>query len=272
MAKRSLFSRLLDGLRAFRSDKSGNVVITFALAIIPIIGFAGAAVDYSRANSAKAAMQAALDSTALILSKEAQSLNERAAEREGAHLFHGEFQPSGRHEHRGDADLHAAGSRAASRSTWSAAARSRPPSPASGSRPLSIGANSQVVWGMKKLELALALDNTGSMASSQQDDEPEDRREKSADDAEERGQEGRRRQGRDHPVRHHRQSRHRPTRTTTGSTSTRSIATAGNPAAAATRATGRTTGKAACATAPIRMTRRMTAPDNEQEGHAVPGL
>ena len=31
---------------------------------------------------------------------------------------------------------------------------------------VSIGADSQVVWGMKQLELALALDNTGSMASS----------------------------------------------------------------------------------------------------------
>ena len=43
----------------------------FALATLPIIGFVGAAVDYSRANSVKAAMQTALDSTALMLSKEA---------------------------------------------------------------------------------------------------------------------------------------------------------------------------------------------------------
>ena len=75
MTKRSLFSLLLDGLRAFRSDKSGNVMITFALTTIPIIGFTGAAVDYSRANSAKTSMQAALDSTALILSKEAKEIS-----------------------------------------------------------------------------------------------------------------------------------------------------------------------------------------------------
>ena len=41
--------------------------------MIPIIGFVGAAVDYSRANSAKAAMQAAIDSTALMLSKDAST-------------------------------------------------------------------------------------------------------------------------------------------------------------------------------------------------------
>ena len=32
---------------------------------------------------------------------------------------------------------------------------------------MEIGANTQSVWGLKRLELALALDNTGSMASSQ---------------------------------------------------------------------------------------------------------
>ena len=56
-----------------RNAKAGNVVITFALTI-PIIGFVGAAVDYSRANSAKASMQAALDAAAFTLSKEAQGL------------------------------------------------------------------------------------------------------------------------------------------------------------------------------------------------------
>ena len=61
-------------LKKLCNAKAGNVVITFALTIIPIVGFVGAAVDYSRANSAKAAMQAAVDGTALILSKEAQSL------------------------------------------------------------------------------------------------------------------------------------------------------------------------------------------------------
>ena len=58
-------------LSAFRAAQAGNVAITFAFAALPIIGFVGAAVDYSRANSVKAAMQTALDSTALMLAKEA---------------------------------------------------------------------------------------------------------------------------------------------------------------------------------------------------------
>ena len=74
MAAKTLIDRLRSALRAFRTARGGNVVFTFALATVPIIGFAGAAVDYSRANSAKAAMQAAVDSTALMLSKDAQTL------------------------------------------------------------------------------------------------------------------------------------------------------------------------------------------------------
>ena len=60
-------------LAGFARAKAGNVAITFAIATLPVIGGVGAAVDYSHANSVKVALQAALDSTALMLSKEATS-------------------------------------------------------------------------------------------------------------------------------------------------------------------------------------------------------
>lgn len=44
---------------------------TVAITIVPPIGSVGAAVDYRRANAAHTALQAALDSTALLLSKTA---------------------------------------------------------------------------------------------------------------------------------------------------------------------------------------------------------
>src|SRR5437016_7582070 len=68
-------SRVRAALRTLRAARQGNVAIIFALALIPVIGFAGAAIDYSRANSARSAMQTALDSTALMLSKEADHLS-----------------------------------------------------------------------------------------------------------------------------------------------------------------------------------------------------
>lgn len=46
----------------------------FALALVPIIGVVGAAVDYSRANAARSAMFAALDATALMLSRDAATM------------------------------------------------------------------------------------------------------------------------------------------------------------------------------------------------------
>ena len=45
-----------------------------ALAALPLLGFVGAAIDFSRAASARTAMQAALDASALMLSKDAQML------------------------------------------------------------------------------------------------------------------------------------------------------------------------------------------------------
>lgn len=69
-----LFERLQDCLRAFRADRSGNVAVTFTLLLIAIMGAVGAAVDYSRANSMKTALQAAVDSAGLMLAKEAPSL------------------------------------------------------------------------------------------------------------------------------------------------------------------------------------------------------
>jgi len=65
----SRLHRIADRLSACRLARGGNVAIVFALSLIPLIGITGAAIDYTRGNSAKTAMQAALDATALMLSK-----------------------------------------------------------------------------------------------------------------------------------------------------------------------------------------------------------
>ncbi len=65
------WKNLRQKLSAFGADQRGNIALTFLVVALPVIAFVGAAVDYSRANSVKASMQAALDATALMLSKEA---------------------------------------------------------------------------------------------------------------------------------------------------------------------------------------------------------
>jgi hypothetical protein len=52
-------------LKAFITNKSGTTAVIFGLAIIPIFGSVGVAVDYSRAHNTRAALQKAADATAL---------------------------------------------------------------------------------------------------------------------------------------------------------------------------------------------------------------
>ena len=63
----------------------------FALAVIPVIGFVGAAVDYSRANSVQAGMQSALDATALAMAKLAPTLTQSELQTKATAYFKAMF-------------------------------------------------------------------------------------------------------------------------------------------------------------------------------------
>ena len=80
-----LFARIL-------RDRKGGVAPMLALAIIPLIGGVGAAVDYSRANLVRTTMQNALDSTALMLSKDAQTLSSADLAAKASSYFNALFQ------------------------------------------------------------------------------------------------------------------------------------------------------------------------------------
>src|SRR4051812_24580794 len=71
----------------FSRERGGNVAITFAIAALPVIGTVGFAVDYSHANSVKAAMQAALDSTALMLAKDAATVSDSTLQTNAMNYF-----------------------------------------------------------------------------------------------------------------------------------------------------------------------------------------
>jgi len=70
MLDTGIFSRVRAAISRFAGAKDGNIAVLFAIAAVPVISFVGAAVDYTRANSARSSMQAALDSTALMLAKD----------------------------------------------------------------------------------------------------------------------------------------------------------------------------------------------------------
>ena len=69
----SITRHIREAAKRFVGANEGNIAVIFTIAAIPIIGFVGAAIDYSRANAARSTMQAALDSTALMLSKDLSS-------------------------------------------------------------------------------------------------------------------------------------------------------------------------------------------------------
>jgi len=70
MLPTSIITRSRKVASRFVGDDGGNIAVIFALTLLPILGFIGAAIDYSRASRARTAMQAALDSTALMVSKD----------------------------------------------------------------------------------------------------------------------------------------------------------------------------------------------------------
>jgi Flp pilus assembly protein TadG len=70
MSAASVLHKLRAAAGRFIGAREGNVAVIFALSAIPIISFVGAAIDYTRATAARTSMQAALDSTALMLSKD----------------------------------------------------------------------------------------------------------------------------------------------------------------------------------------------------------
>jgi len=78
MTTNRLMPRLRDACRRFAAAKDGNTVVVFALAFIPLMGLVGAAVDYAKANRLKTAMQAAADTTALMVAQSAASQNSTA--------------------------------------------------------------------------------------------------------------------------------------------------------------------------------------------------
>jgi Flp pilus assembly protein TadG len=149
-------------IRRFVRARGGNVAITFALATLPIIGGVGAAIDYSHANSVKAAMQAALDSTALMLSHDAATLTNAQLQTKALSYFTALFtRPeaknvviSATYTASGGSTVVVNGSATVATSLMAIA----------GYNQMKVNGTSMSKWGTTRLRVALVLDNTGSMA------------------------------------------------------------------------------------------------------------
>ena len=158
------WKKLCRTLSAFRSARAGNVAITFAFATLPILGFVGAAVDYSRANSVKAAMQTALDSTALMLAKEAATDTSDQLKDNALKYFTALFvRPEAKDIQVTVNYTTEGGSRIYVNATASMPADF---TKLIGYDTFNLVASSTAKWGTNRLRVALVLDNTGSMADA----------------------------------------------------------------------------------------------------------
>jgi Flp pilus assembly protein TadG len=158
----TFWTSLRRNLGAFRKANTGNIAITFALATLPIVGTVGFAVDYSHANSVKAAMQAALDSTVLMLSKDAATVSSSTLQTNALTYFKALFtRPEAQN--------------IVISATYTATGGSKVVVNGSASVPtaflgvigynnITVNGSSTSAWGSSRLRVALVLDNTGSMA------------------------------------------------------------------------------------------------------------
>src|SRR5262249_29468664 len=138
--------------------------ITFGLALIPVTGLVGAAVDYSRANAARSQLQAALDSTALMLSKEVSAgLTQDQARQKASDYFNAMFtRPDALNK-----QLVTTFNPTNTALTMAATATlNTTVSRVFGQQQMPIGSSTTVTWGSTKLRVTLVLDNTGSMTQT----------------------------------------------------------------------------------------------------------
>jgi Flp pilus assembly protein TadG len=75
----------------FLKDRTGGIAPILALGIVPLVGAVGTSVDYSRGNSARAAMQAAVDAAAVILLKKTEGLSGDQLSDKGKDYFNANF-------------------------------------------------------------------------------------------------------------------------------------------------------------------------------------
>src|SRR6185312_12566756 len=150
----------------FFADRRAGVAPIFALGLVPVIGFVGAAVDYSRGNAARTAMQASLDATALMLSRDAATMTAAQISAKATSYFNAQFTRTDTADVTVTATL---ASPQAGSFTLNVKATANVPTTFTkllGQDKLDISSSADVKWGIKKLEVVLALDNTGSMAQS----------------------------------------------------------------------------------------------------------
>ena len=149
-------------LRQFASDDRGNVAVAFAFSMIPIIGSIGAAVDYARSTSVRSGLQIATDRTVLLSAREPKAAPLADIQARAAAQFNANYHPPS-----GVKVTSLTVARVGDEISVEATASVETSlTKIIGFNSIDVGAVSYAQRGSKKVEVVMALDNTGSMAAS----------------------------------------------------------------------------------------------------------
>jgi Flp pilus assembly protein TadG len=151
---------------AFARSESGNIAVTFAFALVPLLGFVGAAVDYTRLNAARSSMQAALDSTALMVSKDLSqgAITTSQVEAKAKTYFTALYTNADAKSVAVSANYTAGSSMGSNIQVNGSGAVTTNFLKVAGFPTLNFNTSSTAAWGNVRMRVAMALDNTGSMA------------------------------------------------------------------------------------------------------------
>jgi Flp pilus assembly protein TadG len=152
-------TKLLETMRNAVRHQDGSVSLLFGLSLLPLIAGAGLAIDYSRASDVRSAMQNAVDSTVLAMAKRSPTLSDTDLQREAARHFAAVY--TNRH-----GIAHSPIRVTRTRTAMRVEASSVVPTKlmrAFGTPALQVATAGEASISQRRVELALALDNTGSM-------------------------------------------------------------------------------------------------------------
>ncbi|QEL25681.1 VWA domain-containing protein [Bosea sp. F3-2] len=152
-------------MRRFRRDQRGNVLVMAGFLTVPVIGIVGVTVDYSRASNARQALSSAIDSASLMAARDAQKLTDAQLRDRIDSWIRDNLPASAKKEFTGASVVIDRTARtikiSANANVETTVGR------VVGSQYIPVASNSQSTWGTNKIELALVLDNTGSMSNSE---------------------------------------------------------------------------------------------------------
>jgi Flp pilus assembly protein TadG len=150
----------------FVGADEGNIAVIFCVALVPLLGFVGAAVDYTRANAARSSMQAALDSTALMVSKDLSEgiITPAQVNAKAQSYFTALYTNNDAKSVSVNATYTANSSMGSNILVNGSGAVTTDFLKVAGFPNINFNSSSTAAWGNVRMRVALALDNTGSMA------------------------------------------------------------------------------------------------------------